>query len=154
MISRSHLLDDFLGFRFRQAALVGDDLDESGVDLARHVGGITTDVEIGLVMLKQVVDTWGVFAQSMLHVLLLGPFAGEDGDELEGWTEDLAVFLSISISQFSRGWEVSQSINQSPNRSVIFLSRAEFSWLSTSSFAYEEDEDEDERSTLDEVAEG
>lgn len=75
--------------------MLGNDLAQDGVDLARHVGSVAADVEVGL-LLEKLVDLLGPFLETVLDVDLLGALAGEGGDELEVVAEDLLGFLEFS----------------------------------------------------------
>jgi hypothetical protein len=72
--------------------VLGDDLPQNFVDLARHVRRISTNVEVGL-LLEEVVNLGGAFAQAVLDVDFLGAGAGEGGDDFEGVAEGGFVFL-------------------------------------------------------------
>lgn len=63
----AHVLDHLLAALWTHAAAFGDDLTQYKVDLAGHVGRITTDVEVGL-MLEEVADESGLLAQTVLDV--------------------------------------------------------------------------------------
>jgi hypothetical protein len=82
LIRTPHTLDNLLSLRLWNAALLGHDLRKDGVDLARHVRGITADVEIGFLQ-EQLVDFFGVLLEPVLHVDFLWAFAGEGCDEGE-----------------------------------------------------------------------
>lgn len=92
LVRRPHVLDNLLGLGLGNASLLGNDVAQDGVNLARHVGGVTADVEIGL-LLKELVDLLSSFLETVLDVDLLGTIAGEGGDELEVIAEDLLGFL-------------------------------------------------------------
>lgn len=92
LVGRAHRLDDFLAPRLVHAAVLGNDLAQQCVDLARHVGGVTADVEVGL-LLEQPVDFLAVLLELVLHVDLLGAIAREGNVHLEVVAESLFVFL-------------------------------------------------------------
>ena len=92
LVCRPHVLDDLLRLRLREVALLGDDLDEGGVHLARHVGRVAADVDVRP-LLEQVVDLLGALLQAVLHVDLLGALPREGRVKLEPVTEDLLVLL-------------------------------------------------------------
>jgi len=69
-----------------------NNLSQNLVDLARHVGGIAADVEVGFLQ-QELVDFGGALAQAVLHVDFVGGFAGEGGDDFEGVAEGGFVFL-------------------------------------------------------------
>lgn len=48
LVCCAHTLHDLLGSGLSDSALLGQDLGQGVVDLARHVRGITADVEVGL----------------------------------------------------------------------------------------------------------
>ena len=87
--------------------MLGDDLGEDLVDLARHVGRVAADVKVRL-LLQEVVDFGGALAQAVLDVDLLGAGAGEGGDDFEGVAEGGFVFLregSVSITVDVFDWD-------------------------------------------------
>lgn len=88
------MFDDVLALLRGDTALVGDDLTEHGVHLASHMGCITADVEVGL-LLQQIVDQSCILAQSVLNVYFLRPFTGKSGDEFEGVSERFLVGLDM-----------------------------------------------------------
>ncbi len=92
MIRTPHTLDNLLSLRLWNATLLGYDLRKHGVNLARHVRGVTADVEIGFLQ-EQLVDFFGVLLEPVLHVDFLGSFAGEGGDEGEFVPEGFFVGL-------------------------------------------------------------
>jgi hypothetical protein len=72
--------------------VLGDNLAEDLVDLARHVGRVAADVKVSL-LLQQVVDLGRALAQAVLDVDFLCAGAGEGGDNFEGVAEGGFVFL-------------------------------------------------------------
>ena len=66
----------------REATLLGDDLAKYEVDLAGHVGRITTYVEASL-LFQEVANEGGVLTEPVLDVNLLIRFTGEGSDDLE-----------------------------------------------------------------------
>lgn len=72
--------------------MLGDDVAEHQVDLPGHVGRVTADVEVGL-LLEQLADKLGVFLQTVLDVDLLGALAREGGDDLQRVTKLILVGL-------------------------------------------------------------
>lgn len=92
LIRRPHVLDDLLALGLWDAPLLGNDLAEDGVDLARHVGGVAADVDVGL-LLEQLVDVLGSLLEAVLDVDLLGSLAGEGIDHLKLVAENLLGLL-------------------------------------------------------------
>jgi hypothetical protein len=60
LVARPHRLDNLLALRLGHFPVLGDELAEQNVDLARHVGRVAADVEVGL-LLKELVDLLAVF---------------------------------------------------------------------------------------------
>lgn len=50
LVPLPHLLHNFLSLVFWDATLRRQDLGQDGVDLASHVGSVTTDVEVSLLL--------------------------------------------------------------------------------------------------------
>jgi len=92
LVRGPHVLDHLLGLGFWDAALLRNDLAKHRVDFTGHVGGVTTDVEVRL-LLEKLVDLLRSFLQPVLDVDLLGAVAGEGGDELKVVAEDFLSFL-------------------------------------------------------------
>lgn len=86
------MLDHLLALFGGEATLFSNDVAKGQVDLAGHVSGITTDVEVGL-LLQQVANQLGVLLQTVLDVDLLGTLTREGGDNLEGITHLFLVGL-------------------------------------------------------------
>lgn len=86
------MLDHLLALLRGHAPLLGDDVAEHQVDFAGHVGRVTADVEVGL-LLEQLADKLGVLLQTVLDVDLLGPLAREGGDDLQRVTKLILVGL-------------------------------------------------------------
>ena len=100
LIRSSHALDGLLALLLRYTTLFGDDLGEDVIDFACHVGSITTDVEVCL-LLEELVDFFCSLLQSVLDVDFLWSVTGEGGDDLEVIAEVLLECLRIFISQRS-----------------------------------------------------
>ena len=94
LVRRPHVLDNLLSLGLGNAPLLRNDVTQDSVDLARHVGGVTADVEVGL-LLEKLVDLLGPFLETVLDVDLLGTLAGEGGDELKVVAKDLLGFLCV-----------------------------------------------------------
>ena len=67
----------------REATLLGDDLAKYKVDLAGHVGRITTYVEAGF-LFQEVADEGGILTEPVLDVNLLVGFTGEGSNDVQG----------------------------------------------------------------------
>jgi hypothetical protein len=91
------VLDHLLALLGGHAPLIGNDVAQNQIDLAGHVRGVTTDVEIGL-LLQQLADEFGVLLQAVLDVYLLGSLAGEGGDNLQGVAHLFLPGLSYYVS--------------------------------------------------------
>lgn len=76
------MLDHLLALFSGHTALLSNDVTKDQVHLAGHVSGITTDVEVGL-LLQKLTDKRGLLLEAVLNVHLLGTLAGEGGDDLE-----------------------------------------------------------------------
>jgi hypothetical protein len=72
--------------------LLSNDVTKHQVDLPGHVGGITTDVEVGL-LFEKLADKRGVLLEAVLDVYLLGTLPGKGSDNLQGVTKLLLVGL-------------------------------------------------------------
>lgn len=92
LVGGSHVLDDLLALRLRNTPLLSNNLAENSVDFAGHVGRITTDINVCL-LLEKVVDFLGHFLKTVLNVNLLGAFSRECCDQLEVIAKNLLVFL-------------------------------------------------------------
>lgn len=86
------MLDHLVGPLGGETTLLGDDLAEDEVDFTGHVGGITADVEVGL-LLEEAAHQVGVLTQTVLDVHLLGGFTGEGSNDLELVSKLLLVSL-------------------------------------------------------------
>ena len=95
MVRAAHALDDFFGLRFWDAALLRHDFGQHGVDFARHICGVTADVEVRFLE-EELVNFFGVFEETVLHVDFAGAFAGEGGYEGEFIAKSFLVLLLIS----------------------------------------------------------
>lgn len=102
LVRGPHVLDNLFRLGLGHATLLGDDLAGEGVDFTGHVGGVTTDVEVGL-LLKQSVDFGGTLAEAVLDVDLLTALTGERGDELELVAEGLLIGLGWVNEMVSEG---------------------------------------------------
>jgi hypothetical protein len=74
LICGSHVLDDLFGLCFCDTAVFGQDLSQNGVDFTSHVGGVATDVEVGL-LLNEFVNLLAALLETVLDVNLLGTFS-------------------------------------------------------------------------------
>ena len=92
LVGCPHILDDLLALSFRKTALLRDDLSENSVDLASHVGSVTANVEVSL-LLQKLVDLLGALLETVLDIDLLGALTRESGHELEVITENLLGLL-------------------------------------------------------------
>ena len=92
----THRLNNLLRLGNWNAALLGNNIDEGGVDLARHVGCVAADIEKGP-LLEQGVDFLRVLLELVLYVDLARPVAGEGGDEVEFVAEGLLTLLDIYV---------------------------------------------------------
>lgn len=72
--------------------MLRNNLAQNLIDLARHIGRITADVEVRFLE-QELVDFGRALAQAVLHVHFLVGFAGEGGDDFEGVAEGGLVFL-------------------------------------------------------------
>lgn len=86
------MFDHLLALRRGHTPLLGDDMTEHQVDLSGHVGRITANVEVGL-LLEQVADKLGVLLQTMLDINLFGALAREGGDDFQRVTELILIGL-------------------------------------------------------------
>lgn len=77
--------------------MLGNNLAQNLVDLTSHVRRVTADVEVRFLQ-EELVDLGCALAQAVLHVDLLGGFAGESGDDFEGVAEGGLVFLCGVVS--------------------------------------------------------
>lgn len=59
-----------------------DDLAKHKVDFTRHVGGVTADVKVSL-LLQEAAHQIGVFTQSVLNIHLLGSFTRKRSNDLK-----------------------------------------------------------------------
>lgn len=76
LIRRPHSLDNLLTPGLFHVSVLGNQLPEQCVDLACHVGGITTDVEVRL-LFKELVDFFAILLKLVLNVDLLWAVTGE-----------------------------------------------------------------------------
>jgi len=88
----NHLLATLGG----HTALLGDNVSQHQVDLTSHVGSVTTNVEVGL-LLQQVADQRSILLQTVLNVDLLATLTREGSDDLEGVTHLFLEFLSEQL---------------------------------------------------------
>lgn len=72
--------------------MFGNDLAKDEVDFPGHVSCISTDIEVGL-LLEEIADESGLFAQPVLDIHLLGTFARKRRDDLQGVTKLVLVGL-------------------------------------------------------------
>lgn len=72
--------------------MLSDDLCQDSVDLTGHVRGITTDVEVGL-LLEELVDLFALLLEEMLHIDLVWPLPRERGVHHELVTHGLLILL-------------------------------------------------------------
>ena len=96
LIRRPQSLDNLLGLRLGQTALLGDDMHQGRVDLPSHVGCVAADVEARSLALQEVVHLLGALPQQVLDVYLLRPFARKGGDEGELRAKGLGKFLFMA----------------------------------------------------------
>lgn len=80
------MLDNVLALLWREATLLRNNLAQDDVDFARHVRSVTTDVYVSL-LLQQLIDQRGIFAQPVLNVDFLRAFPRECREELERVSE-------------------------------------------------------------------
>lgn len=76
------MLDHLLALLGGKTTLLGNNLAKHQIDLTRHVGGISTNVECGF-LLQKVADQLSLFAQPMLDINLLRSLAGKCSDDLQ-----------------------------------------------------------------------
>lgn len=88
------MLDHLFALLGGQTTLRSNDLAKHEVNLASHVGGVTTDVE-GSFLLQKVADKLGVFAKSVLNVDLLRTLTRERGDDLQVVSKLVLVGLRV-----------------------------------------------------------
>lgn len=93
------MLDHLLALLRGHAPLLGNDVTKHQVDLPSHVGRVTADVEVGL-LLEQLADKLGVLLQAVLDVDLFGTLARERGDDLQRVTELILVGLESGQQLF------------------------------------------------------
>jgi hypothetical protein len=74
LIRGPHILDDLFSLCFRDPTVFGQDLSQHRVDFARHVGSVTTNVEIRL-LLQEFVDLPTSLLETVLDVNLLCAFS-------------------------------------------------------------------------------
>lgn len=96
LVGSSHVLDNLLTLGLRHATLLGNNLSEERVDFTCHVGGITADVKVGL-LLKQLVDLLGPLLKAMLDVNLLRAVTGEGCDQLELVAQNVLEVLMVAM---------------------------------------------------------
>jgi hypothetical protein len=92
LVRRPHRLDDLLRLGLRDPTLLRDELRENSVDLARHVGRISADIDVRLLE-EKLVDLIRAGLDTVLYVDLLVSLAGEGNVQVELVAEDLLVFL-------------------------------------------------------------
>lgn len=86
------MLDNILSFFHRQSTLFSNDLPEDSINFASHMSGVTTDVEVRL-LLQKIVDQDSILTQTMLHIDLLCALSRKGCEELERITQLLLKFL-------------------------------------------------------------
>jgi hypothetical protein len=91
-VATPHVLHYFLTLVEINSPLFGDNLAKEGIDFTCHVRGITTHVEVSL-LLEEIVDKLGIFFQTMLNVDLLRCLARESGENSKRVAESLLHFL-------------------------------------------------------------
>lgn len=74
LICGPHVLDNLLGLLFSDAAVLGQDLAQDGIDFACHVGSVAADIEVSL-LLQKFVDLLAPVLETVLDVDLLGTFS-------------------------------------------------------------------------------
>lgn len=86
------MLDHLLTLLGGITTLLSNDVTKNQVDLPGHVGCITTDVEVGL-LLEKLAHKRGVLLEAVLDVNLLGTLTRESSDDLQLVTELILVGL-------------------------------------------------------------
>ena len=89
----THVLDHLFTALGTHTTALSYDLAQHKVDLTGHVGRVTTDVEVGLV-LEEIADESGLLAQTVLDVDLFRRFTREGRDNFQAIAKLLLVFLS------------------------------------------------------------
>lgn len=94
LVCCSHILDNLLCLSLGHTTALGNDLRKDSVDFASHVGGITADVEEGLLR-EKLIDLGGSLLETVLDVNLFRSLSREGSNQFEFVAKSFLVFLQV-----------------------------------------------------------